>query len=143
MLYCASWDLLREARNVISRISINSAWAVQPFQPFVSPTVVPVHGSQRRFTQQFRQYPHITDTKHLFFLKKHCAYFNQPERRTFKMWGKHLYIQMHGILLICSTAIISLTSCVRDVNHIFILLYLLLYDFLTFCDMLSLVWLSH
>lgn len=139
MLYCASWDLLREARNVISRISINSARAVQPFQPFVSPTVVPVHGSQRRFTQQFRQYPHITDTKHLFKKNKHCAYFNQTEGRTFKMWGKHLYIQMHGILLICSTAIISLTSCVRDVNHIFILLYLLLYDFLTFCDMLSLV----
>lgn len=46
--YCASRDLLRETRNVIGCISINSAWAVKPFQPFVSPTVIPVNGTKSR-----------------------------------------------------------------------------------------------
>lgn len=45
---CASQDLLRETRNVISCISINPAWAVKPFQCFVSPTVIPANGTESR-----------------------------------------------------------------------------------------------
>lgn len=48
MLYCARWDLLRKARNVISCVSINSARDVKPFQPFVSPTVIPVNGTESK-----------------------------------------------------------------------------------------------
>lgn len=43
-----SGDLLREARNVISGVSVYSAWAVNPFQPFVPPTVIPVNRTESR-----------------------------------------------------------------------------------------------
>lgn len=46
MLPCARWDLLRQARNVISCVSIHSARAVKLFQAFVSPTVIPTNRSQ-------------------------------------------------------------------------------------------------
>lgn len=60
--HCVSTDLLCEARNVVSCISINSAWAVKPFQRFVSPTVIPWNATESRsllWTQQERIFTHI------------------------------------------------------------------------------------
>ncbi len=73
VLYCASRDLLREARNVISCVSIHSAWAVKPFQPFVSSTVIPVNGTKSRglpvlWTQQ--------KIAHLFCFQSTLSIFN-------------------------------------------------------------------
>lgn len=82
VLYCASRDLLREARNVVSCISINSAWTVKPFQPFVSPTVIPVNGTESRFLSVFHisvwaslrlDIKHVIWTPAIMCMRKQCS----------------------------------------------------------------------